>query len=512
MGEDPGGLRLTRRAFCGLPLGGAVLALAACGPSVPPETTDPQYLSVNKTDTGGGPGLYWYQQSPSSFTQAGVTEILNLVGTRGGPLRKLAFAYSFSYLNYPLADELACIKTMLSLATSNDLPVVLHLDGVNWWSARPDLWNWWDSSTTGYSPQNRTNVEWSDWGESNAVMIGWRNWGSQIRVSPHPNLASPAFLAAQYAKLKALIPPIMDWYRGLAPARRYLLAGVILGWEVSTFINAYYYPQGNAIYQRWPDTSAHDPTGGPNASVPLGYAALTSMGKTHAGPITVADMDSVIAYYLDHITELAAQLGVPRTKLWTHCIINTIQSTGLGALTPYAQPGWSFYGVPPAVAADPINQLAHTPWGAVEFQPTGLSAPLFNEFYTAANCRMINIYNWESIRGDPAALAAVRAALEAGPQTLVQPATQLGAEVHGRRVVLSWVPGPGATSTQLQIAKQAPPAVSGTFTQGLALQRDVSQVRHLSVTLPPGRYTWLLVSGGTQGERVPTGAQALQLA
>ena len=507
-----GPLRLTRRAFCGLPLGGALLALDACGPGTPPQTTEPQYLAVNKTDTGSGPGLFWYQSNPATFTQAGVSEILARVGTRGGPHRRLAFCYTFSYLNNPLSDELACIHRMLSLSASNDLPVVIHLDGVNWWTARPDLWNWWDQTQTGYNPQNRHNVEWSDWGEANAVMVGWRNWGSQIRVNPQPNLASPVFLAAQYSRLQALIPPIMDWYRSLAPQRRHLLAGVILGWEVSTFINAYYYPDGNRIYQRWPDTTVHDPTGGPDASVPMGYAALTSMGKAHPGPLTLADMDAAIRYYLEHITELAAHLGVPRPKLWTHSIINRIQSTGLGALTPYAQPGWSFYNVPPEVAAGPIQQLAGTPWGAVEFQPTGLSPALFDEFFSADNCRMVNIYNWESIRNDAGALAAVRGALAAGPPALAQPATGLASRVHGRRAALSWVPGTDAVTTELQIAKAAPPALSGMFPAGLVLRRLVSGQRRLSVTLPPGDFSWLLISQGASGERVPSGTASLHIA
>lgn len=73
---------------------------------------------------------------------------------------------------------------------------MIELDGINYWQARPDLWNWWDKSKPGYNPENKKNVEWTDWTPDSAVKIGWRNWGSQHRVLPMPNLMSPAYLKA----------------------------------------------------------------------------------------------------------------------------------------------------------------------------------------------------------------------------------------------------------------------------------------------------------------------------
>lgn len=491
---------LPRRAVLAMPLEVAAVAVARTAGSestAAPLEAEPQYLSMHKTPTGGPPpGVYWYEQNPSSIGQSGIDEILKGVGTRGSRTRRLAFAFTLSYLNNPLHTEQQCVRNLLRLAEANDLPVFIHLDGVNWWNARPDLWNWWNKAGTGYNRRNVANVEWFDWGSQHAVMIGWRDWGQQIRVPPHPNLAAPAFLAAQDACLRVLVPMVVDWYRRLPVARRYLLGGVVLGWEVSTYTNAYYYPNGNAYLQRWPDTTVHDPTGGVAASIPLGYAAATTLGRTHPGALTTQDMDGIIRFYLDHVASLAADLGLPRDKLWTHSIIYDPASSGLGALTPYAQPGWSFYNMRPQDARGPLTPLDGTPWAAVEFQPWGLSSGLFARFFAYRNCRLINVFNWESIRWSPSSVAAVRQTLSAQPPVVVQSATDLRAQPRAGGVVLRWTPGAGAVRTTLQVARAGTVDLAGTLGVPLVVQREVTGLREFRLDLAPGVYHWVLVSTG----------------
>ncbi len=502
---------LPRRTMLALPLGvaGVAAAIRAGGSrAAAPVETEPQYLSMHKTPSGGPPpGVYWYEQNPSSIGQSGIDEIVQGVGTRGSRTRRLAFAFTLSYLNNPLHLERECVRNLLRLAEANDLPVFIHLDGVNWWNARPDLWNWWDKARSGYDHSNAANVEWFDWGVQHAVMIGWRDWGQQIRVPPHPNLAAPAFLAAQDTCLRVLVPVVADWYRRLPLARRHLLGGVVLGWEVSTYTNAYYYPNGNAYLRRWPNSTAHDPTAGVAASMPLGYAAATALGRAHAGALTTHDMDGIIRFYLDHVTSLAANLGIPRDKLWTHSIIYDPASSGLGALTPYAQPGWSFYNMSAQAANVPLAQLDLTPWAAVEFQPWGLSRHLFDSFFTYGNCRLVNVFNWESIRWNPSAVAAVRQTLSGSPPAVAQPATDLQARVRAGGVVLRWVPGAGAVGMALQIAGGGDAVnLTGALDGPLVLRRDVTGLRELSVDLPPGTYRWVLIAAGAaDGPPAPAG-------
>jgi len=94
------------------------------------------------------------------------------------------------------------------------VPVLIALDGQNWWQHRPDLWNWWDPNLPGYNPSNIFNVEWTGWSPTQAVKVCWRNWGSQQRVVPAPNIASPTVVAAHLQGLRSLAPIIVEWHGG----------------------------------------------------------------------------------------------------------------------------------------------------------------------------------------------------------------------------------------------------------------------------------------------------------
>lgn len=144
---------------------------------------------------------------------------------------RVGVAGIFSYLQAPPEKVREALSSFLQLADQHDLPVVVQLDGEQWWGARPDLWNWWDPAQPGFNPSNRANVEWSGWGPEHALRIAWRNWGQQIRVLPPPNLLSPAYRAACHTEMAALIPIILRWWQALPPARRDLLVGIKLGWE-----------------------------------------------------------------------------------------------------------------------------------------------------------------------------------------------------------------------------------------------------------------------------------------
>lgn len=130
--------------------------------------------------------------------------------TRNAPTR-VGIAGIFSYLQAPPEKMLAALAEFLRLAAQHDMPVVVQLDGEQWWDGRPDLWNWWDPKRPGFNPNNRANVEWSGWGPQHALRIAWRNWGQQIRVLPPPNLMSPAYRSACHTEMGALIPVIYNW-------------------------------------------------------------------------------------------------------------------------------------------------------------------------------------------------------------------------------------------------------------------------------------------------------------
>jgi hypothetical protein len=156
----------------------------------------------------------------------------------------------FSYLRQPREEVVKDLKSFLSAAQATDTPVVVQLDGENWWQGRPDLWNWWEPNEWGYSPANRSNVEWAGWSSEEAIKIAWRNWGNQLRVTPPPNLMSPAYRAACHEEMRVLVPIVIQWWKALPANQRYLFVGLKLGHESSIGVNAWYYPNGNLLLDK----------------------------------------------------------------------------------------------------------------------------------------------------------------------------------------------------------------------------------------------------------------------
>ncbi len=341
---------------------------------------------------------------------------------------QVGVAAIFSYFAQPRAKIAADLRQFLRLSRETGLPVVVQLDGENWWGGRPDLWNWWNPAAPGYSPANRANVEWSGWSPDDAIKIAWRNWGRQLRVLPPPNLMSPRYRAACHTEMAALVPIVLDWWKALPADQRRLFIGLKVGRESSIGVNAWYYPHGNALLDQ---PAERDPTSGLRADEPpargvvqIGYAAVKTAGLRGQGAITEADLAEVARRHLADLSQEARRLGVPRDHLFTH---------GAGwkegellyqaAVNRFSCPGWSFYRHADAPEKDIGVQAAskHSDapfWAAVEWLYQG---PRRREPWRHAlaatldqpRCRYLCIYNWEGIRSSPEILDAIRDALAA---------------------------------------------------------------------------------------------------
>ena len=328
----------------------------------------------------------------------------------------------FSYLDKPREQTRRELDRFLKTAQQNSIPVVVQLDGENWWRARPDLWNWWDSWRPGYSPTNRLNVEWTNWSPDAAIKIAWRNWGNQIRVLPPPNLMSPGYRQACHQEMRLVIPLVLNWWQALPADKKYLFIGIKLGWESSVGINAWYYPNGNALLNL---PVNQDPSGGlkvdelPARGVAqIGYAAVKTAGLRTSGDITEADLAEVVRRHLADLCSLAGELGVPRERLFTHVAgwkeQERLYSAGVNS---FSCPGWSFY----RHANDPKQdigfqkalQCSDAPyWAAVEWlyqgpRQTGLWQQALNNTLVPSNCRYLCIFNWENVSNSMAILQAV---------------------------------------------------------------------------------------------------------
>jgi hypothetical protein len=332
----------------------------------------------------------------------------------------------FSYLNQSQTQTKKQLLEFLSLAAQYDVPVVIQLDGEQWWGARSDLWNWWSPEQPGYDPENRNNVEWSGWGPEHAIKIAWRNWGRQIRVHPPPNFMSPPYRQACHDEMRVLIPLILQWWEELPKEKKHLLIGIKLGWESAIGVNSFYYPNGNDLLNH---PAKEDPQTGLKADrIPargvqaIGYAAVTSAQLAQSGTLQEAHLAEIVRRHLTDLCALAAELTVPREKLFTH-IAGWKEQERLydAALNEYACPGWSFY----KYARDPaldlgVQRVLHKSdalhWAAVEwlFQGKHDTQDWFNALERTLSdpkCRYMCIYNWSSVKNNKAAIDAIGALL-----------------------------------------------------------------------------------------------------
>ncbi len=367
----------------------------------------PQYICFNFV-----PIRHWHPQQPCSFTTAPFEELHAVLKTRPNPHLEIGLACAFSYLNGDLDVLAQSLRNLLQAAQQADTPLLVTLDGQNWWTRRPDLWNWWDPSAAGYNPANVYNVEWTGWSPKKAIKIAWRNWGRQIRVVPPPNLMSRRVLAEHFKALKVLVPILREWYEHLPPEQKHLFIGVKLGWEASIGYNAFYYPNGNSYLERWPHDASHDPTYGLDLKkglsgglVQLGYAAVTSAGRAHPGPVTRDDLAYVVHLYLELLARKAHYLGLPKELIFVHQG-GTYEPYDVHmpfdcAFNDYSIPGWSFYWRGPRESDDlaGVLQRAHRrQWCVAESWWPGRTAEEwrahFASMLTFAECRFVAVYNW----------------------------------------------------------------------------------------------------------------------
>ena len=329
----------------------------------------------------------------------------------------------FSYLGKSRQQCTEELTGFLSLAERYDIPVVVQLDGEQYWNLRPELWNWWDPARPGYDTANRQNVEWYGWGPEYALKIAWRNWGTQARVLPPPNLMSMQYRNACHDEMRYYIPIVLEWWKQLPPDKKFLLLGIKIGWESSIGVNAFYYPDGNALL-KLPEKD--DPRRDLEVdSIPgrgvtaIGYAAVTTAHLAESGELREDHLARIVRWHLDDLCSLTAELGVPREKLFTH--VGGWKEEELlydAAVNEYSCPGWSFY----RHARDPgkdkgvekaLRKSDAPYWAAVEWLLTGKNSEeawydALKRTLSIPKCRYVCIYNWNSIMNDGAAIDAIK--------------------------------------------------------------------------------------------------------
>ena len=378
---------------------------------------DLQYILFNRT-----PGRRWNQGKPDTITESDFTEVMGRFPDQKNARLKVGVSYILSYLASDEDAVVSSLRRLLSNAARTNTPILIKLDGESWWSARPDLWNWWDETRDGYDLRNRMNVEWTGWSPDDAIRIAWRNWGRQIRVLPPPNLMSMRYRQACHEQMKILLPIILKWYRELPPSKKHLFVGVNVGWESSIGVNAWYYPHGNDLALK---PASEDPVDGletddvtSRGQVQIGYAAVKTAGIRTNGKITEHDLYEVVRRHLDDLCRLAHECGVTRDKLFTH---------GAGwkegellydaAVNDYSSPGWSFYrhasdaskdkGVERALGKSSARWWAAAEWCLMEPRECDRWHNAMRKTLDPPRCRFLCVYNWESVSSSEEVIKAV---------------------------------------------------------------------------------------------------------
>lgn len=332
-----------------------------------------------------------------------------------------------SYLSQPSEEIEERLRNFLKMAEDQSMPIVLEMEGINYWQARPDLWNWWMPDKPGYDPDNKMNVEWTSWSAADAVKVGWRNWGSQHRVLPMPNLSSPAYMEACEAELKKLIPIVLEWWKGLPEEKKHLLVGIQLGVEISIGANNWYYPDGNNLLDKPvaddPDYGLHHEELPGRGVQPIGYAAVKTLGIADSGKLTEWQVTQAVDRYVLRLSELVSSLGVPREKLFIHAGGWKPGESVYGvAMNEYACPGWSFYEHARDVSGDRTAMMvvdkSEAPfWAVAEWMDFSAKSVAdwvegYENAFSLPGVRYLQVRHWGEIAEKPEALDAIREMLK----------------------------------------------------------------------------------------------------
>jgi hypothetical protein len=148
-------------------------------------------------------------------------------------------------------------------------------------------------------------------------------------------------------------------------------------------------------------------------------------GMAKNGTLQESHLAEIVHRHLDDLCGLAAELGVPRERMFTH--VGGWKEEELlynAALNIHSCPGWSFYRHARDARQDRgvqrVLQESDAPfWAAVEWllmgtYSTGEWHDAIMRALTIPGCRYLCIYNWSGIREDRAAVDAIRAVVRAG--------------------------------------------------------------------------------------------------
>ena len=225
--------------------------------------------------------------------------------------------------------------------------------------------------------------------------MSWVKWGPGpfIPLPPNPNLAAPAYIQADKEKLDVILPMIASWFESLPTERKYLLGGIIYGWElqadhVGSFLKGY---ETNDFFS-WKERKQNERPEKAE-SLQLGFAAATTLNLQDLKGEKLFDQSvaAIMRYYFQKLVDIGVSHGIPADRIILHGVGHGTKNHGtlLSQDSPVI-PGWTTYAAQPHNFDYIIDSRGDRPWAAAEF------GGVFNlprlEYYVRRNCSHILLY------------------------------------------------------------------------------------------------------------------------
>jgi lysophospholipase L1-like esterase len=327
-----------------------------------------------------------------------------------------------------IAETAARLRADLALAQQMEVPVLIQVDTENW--LPESLTNWFDPSKPGYDPTKVSDVEWYGWTPDTAVKICWRNWGTVVRVGPHPNLLSPRFQAWEKSIYDALAPVVVEWLAALPAEKQWLFVGWKCGWETTPNSQYAYFKNGNSYLTR-----TDNPKWVNEDKQYIGYNAARTDGFQTSGVLDYEQSYDVfmkiIGAHLSFLAKTARSLGLPREKLFVHTIAQGVDRYNMESqFNSDSNPSPSFYGKPTSSLRDNPSflrclataraELGTTGYGIGEFVFGAKNYDTWHRWFTeklAGDPDLIfaALYNYDTMRGHAEVERALLDAMKANP-------------------------------------------------------------------------------------------------
>jgi hypothetical protein len=107
----------------------------------------PRYLFFNIA-----PASAWDQNQLETVSRTMFDEVSNTLRAPENPRLRIGVSFVFNTLETPTNILARSLRRLLSSSEEAGMPVLVTLDGQDWWQRRPDLWNWWDTKHLPFWP------------------------------------------------------------------------------------------------------------------------------------------------------------------------------------------------------------------------------------------------------------------------------------------------------------------------------------------------------------------------